>query len=63
MKLRMAENSLFAILLRSRWWISLLIALGIGLVAAALLPAQWRVVGAVSGMPFIVIAVLAARHQ
>ena len=63
MKLRMAENSLFAILLRSRWWVSLLIALGIGLLAAALLPAQWRVVGAVSGMPFLVIAVLAARRQ
>jgi restriction system protein len=63
MKLRMAENSLFAILLRSRWWISLLIALGIGLAAAALLPAQWRLAGALSGMPFIVIAALAARRQ
>lgn len=63
MKLRMSENSLFAILLRSRWWISLLIGMGIGLVAAALLPAQWRLGGALSGMPFLVIAVLAARRQ
>ena len=39
MKLRMAENSLFAILLRQRWWVSASIALAIGLVAAALLPA------------------------
>ena len=63
MKLRMSENSLFAILLRSRWWISLLIAIGIGLVAAALLPADWRVAGALSGLPFLVIAVVAARRQ
>lgn len=63
MKLRMAENSLFAILLRSPWWISLLIAGGIGLVSAALLPAEWRVVGALSGFPFIVIAALAAKRQ
>ncbi len=62
-KLAMSENSLFAILLRSRWWISLLIAVGIGLVAAALLPAQWRLAGVLSGMPFLVIAVLAARRQ
>ena len=63
MKLRMAENSLFAILLRSPWWISALIAGGIGLVSAALLPAEWRVVGALSGFPFLVIAGLAAKRQ
>ena len=28
MKLTLPENSLFAILLRSRWWVSLLVALG-----------------------------------
>ena len=32
MKLRMHENSLFAILLRSRWWISF--AVGFGLYGA-----------------------------
>ena len=66
MKLRMAENSLFAILLRQRWWVSASIALAIGLVAAALLPAEWRVAGALSGFPFAVIAVMAAwrgRHK
>ena len=59
----MSENSLFAILLRSPWWISLAIGTALGLVAAALLPAQYRVVGALSGFPFIVISVLAARRQ
>jgi restriction system protein len=64
-KLRMSENSLFAILLRQRWWISASIALVIGLVGMALLPADWRVAGALSGFPFAVIAAMAAwrgRH-
>jgi restriction system protein len=59
----MAKNSLFAVLLRSPWWVSLVIALVIGLVAAALLPADMRIVGALSGFPFIVIAAMAARRQ
>ncbi len=65
MKLRMAENSLFAILLRRRWWVSGSIALVLGLAGAALLPPDWRVVGAMSGFPFAVIAAMAAwrgRH-
>ena len=62
----MAKNSLFAVLLRSPWWASALLALVLGLVAAALLPDTLRVVGALSGLPFAVIAVIAAfrqRHQ
>jgi restriction system protein len=63
MKLKMAENSLFAILLRSPWWISMLVAGGFAVVSIALLPADWRVLGALSGFPFIVISVMAARRQ
>lgn len=63
MKLKMAQNSLFAILLRSPWWISVAIALVLGLIGAALLPESFRVIGALSGLPFGVIAVIAARHQ
>jgi restriction system protein len=59
----MADKSLFAILLRSPWWISLAIAAALGLVAAALLPADYKVVGALSSFPFVVIAALAARRQ
>lgn len=63
MKLKMAENSLFAILLRSPWWISVAIAVVMGLVVAALLPERFRVVGALSGLPFGVIGAIAARRQ
>jgi restriction system protein len=59
----MAKNSLFAILLRSPWWISIVIGLLLGLLSFALLPAEFRVVGALSGLPFLVIGVIAARRQ
>ena len=59
----MAKNSLFAVLLRSPWWISIAIATVVALLAGALLPAQYRLVGVVSALPFVVIGALAARRQ
>lgn len=61
--LKMAPNSLFAILLRSSWWISLGIALTLGLLSRALLPSAYWVFGAMSGIPFAVIGALALRKQ
>lgn len=63
MKFKMAEKSLFAILLRSPWWISLGISLAIGLVARALLPPEYFLFGAMGGFPFLVIAVITAWRQ
>lgn len=63
MKLKMSENSLFAILLRSPWWISLLIVAGFTLLSFALLPEPYVGFGVMGGLPFLVIAVLAARKQ
>lgn len=63
MKLKMAKNSLFAVLLRSPWWISAAIAVVMSTAAMALLPSQYRIVGALSALPFYVIAALAARRQ
>lgn len=63
MKFRMAENSLFAILLRSPWWASLALALLIALLARLALPDDLVVVGALGGLPFLVISVLALRRQ
>lgn len=63
MAFRMPRNSLFAVLLRSRWWVSFGIGAGLGAVAAALLPQEYKAAGALSGFPFLVIAALAAWRQ
>jgi restriction system protein len=63
LKFNLPKNSLFAILLRSPWWVSVAIALVLGLVAAALLPAQFRALGSLSGFPFLVIGAMAAQRQ
>ncbi len=63
MKWEMHENSLFAILLRSAWWVSFAIGLAIAVVGATALPPTWRVVGALSGLPFLVIGCVAAWRQ
>jgi restriction system protein len=59
----MAKNSLFAVLLRSPWWISAVIAGVLGLAGFVLLPDSFRVAGALSGLPFAVIGAMAARRQ
>lgn len=59
----MAEKSLFAILLRSPWWISLAIAGAIALASKALLPPQYFLFGAMGGFPFVVIALITLWRQ
>lgn len=56
MKLRMAENSLFAILLRKPWWVSALTAIALLAFARLALPPHWFVYAAPIALPFIVIA-------
>ncbi len=63
MQWRFNENSLFAILLRSPWWISVAIACAVAAIALALLPEAYRIFGAVSGLPFLVIGCIAAWKQ
>lgn len=63
MKWKMAENSLFAVLLRSPWWISAAVALGVGGIAYALLPADYRIAGSFGALPFAAIAVYAGYRQ
>jgi len=63
MKWEMNENSLFATLLRSQWWISVAIAVGLSSAALALLPEAYKVAGLVTGLPFLVIGGMAGWRQ
>ena len=57
------DDSLFAILLRSPWWISVAIGGALGVIAVAFLPAEYRAVGAIAGLPFFGIGGIAAWRQ
>ncbi len=58
----MAENSLFAILLRSQWWISIAVAAGIVAVARLVLP-DFYAFAFFAALPFIVIGGVAGWRQ
>jgi len=59
----MAQNSLFAILLRSPWWISFAVVAVFALASGALLPPQYVVFGLMGAIPFLVIGSIAAWRQ
>lgn len=63
MNWKMSEKSLFALLLRSPWWISIAVFAGFALLARALLPQAYAWAGMLGGLPFLVIGVIAARRQ
>ena len=63
MQWTMNENSLFAILLRSSFVWSFLIAGCMTAVMLAVIPEAYRAVAFVSGLPFLVIGCLAAWRQ
>jgi len=56
----MHENSLFALLLRSRWWISFAVAAGVFLLVRLFIPETYAIVVPI---PFIVIGCIAAWRQ
>lgn len=60
---KMSDRSLFAVLLRSPWWISFVVAIGVGAACFSLFPAKYAAVGAISGLPFAVIGGIAAWRQ
>lgn len=60
---KLPKNSIFAVLLRSPWWVSFAVAGLLSLLAMALLPAAYRVVGALSSFPFVVIGLMALKRQ
>jgi restriction system protein len=63
MKFKMAENSLFAILLRSRWWISFGVGAVWALLAAALVPQPYKIIAILGSLPFWVVGFVAFVRQ
>ncbi len=63
MKFKMAPNSLFAILLRSPWWISFAIAAVFVAASRALLPDAYWIFGALGGLPITIIGCIALWQQ
>jgi restriction system protein len=62
-KLKMAENSLFAILLRSRWWISFLICAAVALLSLAVFPKDISPFAALGAFPFFIVGCMAFYKQ
>ena len=63
MKFKMHERSLFSLLLRSPWWISLLVAAAIALLVRLAVPEDYRMFGYTGTAPFVGIALIALYKQ
>ncbi|NUN60705.1 MAG: restriction endonuclease, partial [Burkholderiaceae bacterium] len=63
MKFKMSPNSLFAILLRSPWWISFALVGLFSLAAAAVLPREYLFAGILGTFPFFAVGCVAAWRQ
>ncbi|QDJ52705.1 restriction endonuclease [Bordetella hinzii] len=63
MKLQMSRNSIFAVLLRSPWWMSAGVALLFCVGGFAALPKDLAVMGVFVAVPFAAISVVAAVRQ
>ncbi|MEK6243864.1 MAG: restriction endonuclease [Pseudomonadota bacterium] len=59
----MNKNSLFAVLLRSPWWISIAVAAGVFALARMALPEAYAPYGMFASLPFIVIGSYAGWQQ
>ena len=62
-RFKMSENSLFAYLLRSPWWISLAVALALVLLARFVLPDEYVFYELSFAIPFVVTAAMSAWRQ
>jgi restriction system protein len=62
-KFKMAENSLFAILLRSPWWMSFAAAAVLALTSIAVLPSKFVIFGLMAALPLLIIGIIAIFRQ
>ena len=59
----MSDNSLFAVLLRSGWWVSIALAVGIGLLVKFFVPEEHLLPALSVTIPFLFTGILAAWKQ
>ncbi|EHK67053.1 restriction endonuclease family protein 2 [Achromobacter arsenitoxydans SY8] len=59
----MSQNSIFAVLLRSPWWMSAGVALLLCVLGFAALPLEYAAMGVFAAVPFAVISIMAAYKQ
>lgn len=63
MKFKMSQNSIFAVLLRSPWWMSAGVAVLLCAGGFAALPLEYAAMGVFAAVPFAVISLMAAYKQ
>ena len=63
MKLKMSQTSIFAVLLRSPWWMSAGVAVLLCVGGFAALPLDFAAMGVFAAVPFAVISIMAAYKQ
>lgn len=62
-KFKISENSLFAILLRSGWWVSLAVAAALLLIVWLVVPEPYRAPASSLALPFLIIAAMTGWKQ
>lgn len=60
---KVSDNSLFAILIRSSWWISFVLSILICMVAYYLVPMQFKVAIYATAIPFVITGLISAGRQ
>jgi restriction system protein len=63
LQFKVPEKSLFALLLRSPWWVSLIAAAGIFLIARLVLPDRFALYSVITGSPFLLVGLYVAWKQ
>lgn len=62
-KFRIPRNSLFGVLLRSPWWVSMILAVVLAAIFAALIPREYVFIALIGTLPILVIGLVAAWRQ
>jgi len=62
-KMKMSKNSVFAVLMRSNWWVSGVVAVVLGLIGIISMPPGYRLFGTIMGIPFLLISLVRFKQQ